>query len=235
MLSDEQKKYRVKSSSDIPLNRCVLDKNREWVMYRSNNYYRMVVFTTMALQFVADICCLMLSFVRGLWTSWAINPLLIILACFGFFGAVRVEPISLLIHAIGCYIGLLIIIIGCADNYARFGDAIVWAMHAPGVVDLVCALMTTIMAASITHCGCGACCLHSQGSRDLEEGNRPSASAAPANNQPVSSADANGVEMEQPQSRNAPNDDDVNFDELDDDAKIAALQKKQQQQEQQKS
>jgi len=159
MLSDEEKKLRVKDVKDIPFNRAILDKNREWVMFRSNNVYRMIVLIAMIVQFLADICCLFLSFIRGIWTSWAINPLLIILACFGIFGASRVEPISLFIHAIGCYVGLLIIVIGCADNYAEYSDAVVWAMHAPGVVDLVCALLTTFMASSIVQCCCcGGCC-----------------------------------------------------------------------------
>jgi len=262
MLSDEEKKLRVKAVKDIPFNRFVLSKNRAWPMFRANNYYRMIVLTAMVLQFLADICCLFLSFIRGIWTSWAINPLLIILACFGVFGAIRVEPVSLFIHAIGCYIGLFIIIIGCTDNYVEYSEAIVWALHAPGVIDLICALMTTFMAASIVRCGCcgTCCCLHSADdpANDnvspyaVEEGDAhaaaaPTTTTSSANpSQPAvqrvasgsvsseSSAEG-GVEMQQAAQMGdrANNGGEVNFDELDDEAKMAALQKQQQQQQQQ--
>jgi len=241
MLSDEEKKLRVKKEKDVPLLRFVLAKRRDWVMFRKNNVYRQIVLFVMVIQFFADICCLLLSFVRGIWTSWAINPLLIVLACFGAFGAVRVEPVSLFIHAFGCFIGLLIIVIGCTVIQVDEGEPIVWALHAPGIMDLICAVLTAIMGASLIRCGCchNCCCLHQDYSNDndaparVEQGNAGNAGTAssPSENQP-SSADSHSVEMEPAAAMCNEPAEDENFDDLDDEAKMLALQKKQQQQQQ---
>jgi len=267
MLSDEEKKLRVKDRKDIPFHRFILERNRNWAVFRVNNNYRFVVIIAMALQFFADICCLMLSFVRGLWTSYAINPLLIILSCFGMFGAIRIEPVSLFIHAIGCYIGLFIIVVGCAEVNANDSSAaIVWALHAPGVMDLICALLTTFMASSIvTRCCCYGCCgLHRMGPNDdsacaVEEGHGNAANVAaepaaapeqaapapaptttttpsgPANHAPdsqvsssssSSSVSSRDGDVEMKPSAGVAGNNAENFSELDDDAKMAALQNK---------
>ena len=238
MLSDDEKAKRVKKDGDIPLRRAVRAKMMDWARFRANNTSRFVGVCGMVIQVLADICCLLLSFVRGSWMSWAVNPLLILLACFGIFGALRVEPVSLFIHSIGCYIGLLIIVIGCGVDYAKNKESVVFAIHAPGVVDLICAFLTLFMAVSIVGCGCcGRClCLNTMPRGDDGEnapGNAnagapataamPSAPPEPVQNRQESNADCScaseQVEMEPA----------VNFDDMDDESKMRYLEQQQQQ------
>jgi len=253
MLSDEEKKIRVKKESDIPFRRVILRKNMSWVMFRSNNYYRAAVLVLMIIQFIADIACLCLSSVRGIWTSWAINPILIICACFGLFGTIRIEPISLFIHAIGCYVGLFIIFVGCLEVTVRDSSqavedslqkGIVWALHAPGILDLICALLTTFMAASLIRCCgfcncCSHCCCLRRADDDrnnnvspssMEEGNSRESVHANTNEPAPPTTSSDNAEAKDAATINSKDTNEENFDDLDDEAKMLALQKKQQQQ-----